>query len=459
MITFSSLQIILNARSGSGHLADITIGAISTDTRTIRPGDCFFAISGPNFDGHDYVGQAFDKGAICAVVQRDIDLPPVQKGRLLIVKDTIKALGQLAAWYRSQLQASVVAITGSAGKTTTRHITYHVLSKFFSCHQATNSFNNHIGLPLTILAAQPEHQIMLLELGTNHPGEIGYLTRIARPDIALVTCAVPAHLEGFGSVDHIIREKLSISEGLTPGGLFIVNGDQPEIICNTMSLNCPYLMFGTGAACDFQAQNLKTQGNWGELTIEGLPIRVPMPGRANLMNALAAWAICQTVGISLSDFANAIGDIEPVAMRMNIETIGPIKIIIDCYNANPASMANALDCLNTLSQIDHQRAVFVAGCMAELGPASRQLHYELGQKAVHSGVQFLLAAGPFASDIIAGATYAGLNPARCKTFPDTQILCDNLHEFVRPADIVLVKGSRSAGMEKAVEQLRKLYTR
>ncbi|MEN6309650.1 MAG: UDP-N-acetylmuramoyl-tripeptide--D-alanyl-D-alanine ligase [Anaerohalosphaeraceae bacterium] len=458
MITFSSLQTILNARSASRRTVDITIDAVSTDTRTIQPGDCFFAISGPNFDGHNYVGTAFDKGAVCAVVQRDIDLPPAQKDRLLIVNDTVKAMGQLAAWYRSQLPAKVVAITGSAGKTTTRHITYHVLNKHFRCHQATKNFNNHIGLPLTILAARPEHQIMLLELGTNHPGEIGYLSQIARPDIALVTCAAPAHLEGFGSVDHIIREKLSISDGLTPGGLFIVNGDQPDIICYTMGLNRPYLMFGTGPACDFQAQHLKTQGNWGELTIEGLPIKVPMPGRANLMNVLAAWAICETIGISLSDFADAIQDIEPVAMRMNIDTVGPIKVIIDCYNANPASMANALDCLNTLSQIDHQRAVFVAGCMAELGLTSQQLHFELGEKAARSGVQFLLAAGPFASDIIAGATHAGLNPARCKTFPDTQILCDNLHEFVRPADIVLVKGSRSAGMEKAVEQLRKLYT-
>ncbi len=457
MITFSSLKTVLNARSSSDRSVDTTINAICTDTRTIRPGECFFAISGPNFDGHHYVGQAFDKGAACAVVQQDIDLPPAQKDRLLIVDDTIKALGQLAAWYRNQLPAKVIAITGSAGKTTTRHITHHVLSKFFPCHQATKSFNNHIGLPLTILSARPEHQILLLELGTNHPGEIGYLTRIARPDIALVTCVAAAHLEGFGSVDHIIREKLSISEGLTPGGLFIVNGDQPEIICYTMSLNRPFLMFGTGPACDFQGQNLKTQGNWGELTIEGLPIKVPMPGRANLMNTLAAWAICKTLGLSLSDFADAIKDIEPVAMRMNIETIGPIKVIVDCYNANPASMDNALDCLSTLSQIDHRRAVFVAGCMAELGPASQKFHYELGQKAVQGGVQFLAAAGPFASDIIAGATQAGLNPARCKSFSDTQLLCDNLHEFIRPADIVLVKGSRSAGMEKAVEQLRKLF--
>ncbi len=457
MITFSSLKTVLNARSSSDRSVDTTINAICTDTRTIRPGECFFAISGPHFDGHHYVGQAINKGAACAVVQRDIDLPPAQKDRLLIVNDTIKALGQLAAWYRSQLPAKVIAITGSAGKTTTRHITHHVLSKFFPCHQATKSFNNHIGLPLTILSARPEHQILLLELGTNHPGEIGYLTRIARPDIAIVTCVAAAHLEGFGSVDHIIREKLSISEGLTPGGLFIVNGDQPEIICYTMSLNRPYLMFGTGPACDFQGQNLKTQGNWGELTIEGLPIKVPMPGRANLMNTLAAWAICKTLGLSLSDFADAIKDIEPVAMRMNIETIGPIQVIVDCYNANPASMDNALDCLSTLSQMDHRRAVFVAGCMAELGPASQKFHYELGQKAVHNGVQFLAAAGPFASDIIAGATQAGLNPARCKSFPDTQFLCDNLHEFIQPADIVLVKGSRSAGMEKAVEQLRKLF--
>lgn len=430
---------------------------MSTDTRSIQRGNCFFALVGPNFNGHQFIRQALEQGAACAVVQQPVDLPAELNRRVLLVDDTVKALGQLAAWYRRQLSAKVIAITGSAGKTTTRHITHHILSQRFRCHQAAKSFNNHIGLPLTILSASPQDEVLILELGTNHPGEIGYLTRIAQPDIAVVTCAAPAHLEGFGSLENIIREKLSIHEGLTPNGMLVVNGNQQDLLCYTMSLNRPYLTFGIGDNCDFRADNLLSEGEKGQLTIDGQGIEVPLPGRANLMNTLTAWAICRILGISLSDFADALGSLTPVTMRMVIETAGPIKIINDCYNANPASMANALDCLASLSKRENRRPVFVVGCMGELGAASKTLHVELGQKAAAAKTELILAAGAFASDIIAGAVKGGVAEAACQSFPDTQLLCDNLHKFIKPADIILIKGSRSAGMEKAVQTLKSLF--
>lgn len=448
--------MLKTALSSSSEIQPLDIAGISTDTRAIQPGNCFFALVGPNFDGHLFVRQALEQGAACAVVQRSVELPENLAGRILIVEDTVKALGQLAAWYRRQLKAKVIAITGSAGKTTTRHIVHHVLSQHFRCHQAAKSFNNHIGLPLTILSASPEDDLLIVELGTNHPGEIGYLTRIAQPDIAVVTCAAPAHLEGFGTLEKIIQEKLSISESLPRNGILIVNGDQQDLMCYTMGLHRPYLTFGTGEHCDFRADNLRSIGDSGQLTIDGQTLTVPLPGRANLTNILAAWAICKIIGLSMSDFAKAIASLEPVTMRMVIETVGLIKIINDCYNANPASMANALDCLASLSRKDHRRPVFVAGCMGELGEASKRLHFELGQKAA-TATASIIAAGPFASDIIAGAVASGLDAAVCKTFTNTQLLCDNLHNFVRPADIILVKGSRSAGMEKAVETLKNLF--
>jgi len=455
MISISSatLKTVLSSNS---EVQPLEIVGVSTDTRSIQNGNCFFALVGPNFDGHQFVRQALEQGAACAVVQRSVDLPNNQAGRILIVDDTVKALGQLAAWYRKQLKAKVIAITGSAGKTTTRHIAHHVLSRHFRCHQATKSFNNHIGLPLTILSASPEDDLLIVELGTNHPGEIGTLTRIAQPDIAVVTCAAPAHLEGFGSLEKIIAEKLSIHEGLTAKGMLIVNGDQQDLMCYTMGLHRPYLTFGTGESCDFRADNLRSIGDSGQLTIDGQTLTVPLPGRANLTNILTAWAICKIIGISMSDFAAAIASLEPVTMRMVIDTVGPIKIIIDCYNANPASMANALDCLASLSKKEGRRPVFVAGCMGELGQASKRLHFELGQKAA-AATASIVAAGAFASDIVAGAIDGGMDAAACKTFMNTQLLCDNLHKFVRPADIILVKGSRSAGMEKAVETLKKLF--
>jgi len=430
---------------------------VSTDTRSIQKGNCFFALVGPNFDGHQFVRQALEQGAACAVIQQPVELPANLNGRVLTVEDTVKALGQLAAWYRRQLKAKVIAITGSAGKTTTRHILHHILSRKHKACQAEKSHNNHIGLPLTILSAQPQDQILLLELGTNHPGEIGYLTRIAQPDIAVVTFAGPAHLEGFGTVENIIREKLSIAEGLTAAGVLLVNGDQHDLVCWTMSLNRPFLTFGTEAHCDIRAENLASKGANGTITIEGLPIEVPLAGQANLKNVLAAWAVCSVAGIGLSDFAAAVASLKPVCMRLSVETVGAITLINDCYNANPASMANALDCLAAVAEGSRQRTVFIAGCMAELGQQTKQLHYELGQKAALSGVQQILAAGDWAADIAAGAASQELGGGQCKIYPNAGLLCDNLHNFIHPADIVLVKGSRSAGMEKAVETLKTLF--
>jgi UDP-N-acetylmuramoyl-tripeptide--D-alanyl-D-alanine ligase len=238
----------------------------------------------------------------------------------------------------------------------------------------------------------------------------------------------------------------------------IVNGDQPDLLCYVMGLHQPYLTFVVGDKCHFRADNVLSLGDKGQLTIDGRKIEVPLPGRANLMNTLTAWAICRIMGIALCDFVEAIAILEPVTMRMVIETVGSIKIINDCYNANPASMANALECLASLSNQEHRRSVFVAGCMGELGTASPSLHFELGQKAAATNTRLILAAGTFASDIIAGATQGGIEATACKTFANTQLLCDNLYKFIQPSDIILVKGSRSAGMEKAVGTLKTLFS-
>ena len=204
----------------TGHAFCFT--GVSINSRTTQPGDCFFAIGGENFDGHDYVAEAFVKGAVCAVVSRDTKFTG---GALLRVPDTIRALGDLAREYRRRANFKVVAITGSVGKTTTRQIAYRVLSQHFRVVQAPKNFNNDIGLPLTLLDADPEDEIVIAELGSNHPGEIAYLTRIAQPDIAVVTNVYPAHLAGFRDLETIIQEKLSISEGLRSGGILIINAD------------------------------------------------------------------------------------------------------------------------------------------------------------------------------------------------------------------------------------------
>jgi UDP-N-acetylmuramoyl-tripeptide--D-alanyl-D-alanine ligase len=315
-------------------------------------------------------------------------------------------------------------------------------------------------VPLTILSAEPHDQILLLELGTNHPGEIGYLTRIVRPDVALVTFAGPAHLEGFGTIEKIIAEKLSIADGLVEGGMLIVNGDQAELGQYLNQKNRPFITFGLCDSCDIRAEEMLPGAEGGFLTIEGRRISIPLAGRAGLCNALAAWAVCWAMDLPLDEFEKGCAGIEPVSMRCVIRKLGSALLLEDCYNANPVSMDNALDCL-CLAGREHpgSRRVFVAGAMAELGDDSKRMHFNLGEKACRAGVGLLLAAGPFASDIVGGAIDAGLEPACCGTFADTGVLCDNLHRFVRPDDIILVKGSRVAALERAVRTLEELFSR
>ena len=454
--SISTIIEVLNAKCVSAVGTEARISGVTIDSRAAQPGQAFVAIHGERFDGHEFAAEVARKGVSCIVAERSIALPPDNTVPVLVVADTVEALGKLASWYRDQLSAKVIAITGSVGKTTTRNILFQAISRIYRCHQAVKSFNNNIGLPLTILGASVEDQVLLLELGTNHPGEIEPLARIAKPDAACITLIGPAHLEGFGTLDNILREKASIANGLRPGGTLYVNGDQPELTAYAKTLGCRVVTFGTTPGCDVLGTHLAAYGSTGTLTIEGKTIAVPLPGRGNLMNVLTAWSICRDLNIALSDFSSAISTLTPVAMRLTVETVGPITLLNDCYNANPASMANALDTLAQLARQKQQRAVFIAGSMGELGPSSAQLHRQLGQRATQAGVGLLLACGPFASDIAAGAVAAGLDSNACKIFETTKQLCDKLHCFVRPADIILVKGSRTAGLESAVETARLL---
>lgn len=432
---------------------------VSIDSRTIAQGQLFVAIPGEKFDGHQYAAAAAQKGAGCIVAEHPVELAAGCSTPVLLVDDTISALGQLAAWYRKQLKASVIAITGSAGKTTTRQVLYQVLSRFYKCRQAQKSFNNHIGVPLTIMSAEMEDEILILELGTNHPGEIAYLTNLSKPDRAVVTFIGPAHLEGFGSLDNILREKASIAEGLPAGATIYANGDQPELIQYLkQNYDVRVVTFGTTAACDIIGSQLTTSGSGGSLIIDGTPVQVPLPGRANLLNALTVWSVCRDFDISLSDFTAAVARIEPIAMRMELQTIGPLTVLNDCYNANPASMANALSCLKSMAAERAARSVFVAGCMGELGDQSAMLHHQLGHTAAAEGIRVLLAAGPFAKEILEGARQ-GTSDMQMQSFENTAQLCDNLHKWIQKDDIVLVKGSRSAGLEKALLKLHELFNK
>jgi UDP-N-acetylmuramoyl-tripeptide--D-alanyl-D-alanine ligase len=439
---------------------------VSIDSRTTKTGDCFFAITGDNFDGHDYITDAFAKGAVCAVVGKNIEDKKFAENSILKVPDTIKALGNFAHEYRRKAAFKVVAITGSAGKTTTRQITYQALSQHFRVHQSPKSFNNNIGLPLTLLGAEPDCRIVIAELGSNHPGEIALLTRIAAPDIAVVTNVHPAHLEGFGSLQKIIQEKLSISEGLTPDGVFIINADFDELVSACRDKGLKFLTFGKSDGADYQGLNIRYGAAASQFTIDGTNVHIPLAGPGNLENTLAAWAVCSQFDMSIDDFAQAVTKLSPVSMRTELLQLGTLMILSDCYNANPASMKNALDILSGLDPARKRRLVFICGDMAELGTQTERLHTELGTSIAQAKVDLLIAVGNFAK-ITTGAakTTAEHNldtreskSLKIKCFEDTLSVCNKLHEFIKDYDIILVKGSRTARLETVIEKLKELFS-
>jgi UDP-N-acetylmuramoyl-tripeptide--D-alanyl-D-alanine ligase len=456
-ISIKDLAKIVKASSGVTGISN-NITGISTDSRTVKPGDCFFAISGENFDGHDFLADVFDKGAVCAVVSKDIPADEFPGKVILKVSDTIKALGDLASWYRKDCNFKVVAITGSAGKTTTRQITHHVLSKHFKVFQSPKSFNNFIGLPLTLLGAEPNQEIIIVELGTNHPGEIEYLTRIAVPDIALVTNVYPAHLAGFGSVGKIAEEKLAIAKGLSANGLLIINSDCRVLLDSARRLKLAFQKISCfNDDADYYIDNFIMGPLASSVTIDKAIVDIPLPGRGNVENALAAWAICSNFGITAEQFAEAVKTISPVSMRTEMLKIGSLTVISDCYNANPASMKNALDILANLASSQKRRSVFICGDMAELGDSEQDLHRKLGEQIAKAGVNLLIALGNLAA--IAAESTKKISPgiAIC-SFTSNTDLCNNLRDLVKDSDIILVKGSRVNKLELVVEKLKELFS-
>jgi len=471
--------------------ASNSFAEVSTDSRTIKAGDCFFALRGENFDGHDYVADALAKGAACAVISKDAS-PCVMRDAyceqkdmsyaILKVDDTIKALGDFAREYRRQCGFKVVAITGSVGKTTTRHIVSHVLSKHYRVFQSTKNFNNNIGLPLTLLGADPSDEIIVAELGTNHPGEIAYLSVIAQPDIAVVTNVYPAHLQGFGDLQAIIKEKLSIAEGLSGDGILIINANLVEHLLNYYSPITNYqspitnnqlpvtkvVTFGKQEDCDWQFQDVVHDGFSGTFTIEGprhgssVQIHLPLPGQGNVENAVAAWIVCSQFCLTIDDFAQAVRTVPPISMRAELLQIGNLTVLNDSYNANPASMRNALNMFISLRKTCdsglNRRLVFICGDMTELGERAHELHAKLGISIANAGIQLLLTVGKLTKITAEAAERTAQYELQALCFEDVFSVCSRLQEFIKDSDIILVKGSRTAKLELVIAKLRDIYS-
>jgi UDP-N-acetylmuramoyl-tripeptide--D-alanyl-D-alanine ligase len=435
---------------------DLQVKAVSIDSRNIPKGCVFFAIKGENHDGHDYVGKAIESGAVCAVVQKEI--PSVDKSKLLVVDDTIVAMGRLGGFVRRDGKFKIVAITGSAGKTTTKNMLSAVIGSKFKCFASPKSFNNNIGVPLTIFAAPANCEIVISELGTNHIGEIEVLSKMIEPDVAVITTVCPAHLEGFGSLDAIVKEKVSITAGLKKGGKFFINGGKKELLDYCKKNNLKFTTFGTTSDCDIFVEDIRLTGDKSVFTVEGVEVNLPLIGKANVENVSAAWAVAKHFGFSAAEFADAISKIRPVAMRMEILQFGALGVISDCYNANPGSMENALQSLALAAEQKKKRSVFIFGKMGELGGESQRLHIELGRQIAQYKIPVFLTIVGDAAIAAETARKFGRSDNVSTVFSNVEELTDNLHKFVKPDDIVLVKASRSQHFEKVVDKLKGLFT-
>jgi UDP-N-acetylmuramoyl-tripeptide--D-alanyl-D-alanine ligase len=433
------------------------LSGVSIDTRTIGPGELFFAIEGPRFDGHDFLGRAFEKGASAAVA-RSGRLPEKPQGPVIEVEDTVKALQRLASHYRDKISATVVAVTGSNGKTTTKDLVAHVLAGTRRVSGTQGNLNNYLGVPLTILTLRPSDEAAVIELGASFKGEISMLARLAKPRIGVITNVGPTHLEQMGSVERVARCKAELAAELDAGGTMIINGDDERLLSEvrrSAGRNTTIVTCGFGPENTVRAVASESLGLDGmEFEVEGWgTARVPTLGRHSVTNALLALAVGRNMGMTFRLMCERLAGFKPPSMRMDCLRLGGILVINDCYNSNPASAGAALETLEEAPAEGRRFAVL--GDMLELGEDGPRFHRELGQRA--SFVERLLVTGGLAGEIARGAVDAGMSPAHADVFSDSAGLIEALLKELRPGDVVLIKGSRGIGLEVVVQALKERF--
>jgi UDP-N-acetylmuramoyl-tripeptide--D-alanyl-D-alanine ligase len=424
----------------------------SIDSRTLTAGDLFIAIAGERFDGHEYVQAALEKGAVGAIVaaEKKVAGDPL---RLLQVEDTVKALQLLGAAARRLWGKPLLAVTGSAGKTTTKEILAHILATRFRVMKSSGNLNNHIGLPLQLLKLEAEHDLAVVEMGMNHAGEIRALGALAHHDLAVVTTVAPVHLEFFGSLAEIARAKYEIIETLHSGGVAVLNADDEYVCQFGRDFKGKVVTFGIKRAADVSAHNIKLNGAEGstfELVVGsvGEPVTFPLVGEHNIYNALAAAAAAMERGLTPSQAAVALSSIAPPDKRGQVLQIGGATIINDCYNSNPRALAAMID---TLASMKAERRILIVGEMLELGPTAEALHRESGKHAAEKKIDLVIGVRGMARAVAEAACGAGTQAQFVETPEQAgEWLAQNL----RPGDAVLLKASRGVKLELALEMVQ-----
>lgn len=420
------------------------VAAISTDTRQLSPRSLFIAIRGETHDGHQFLPQAAAAGAIAALVD---EAPPIKIPNLQLIQvpSTRAALGKLGRHFRQQLTAKVIAVGGSNGKTGTKNLIDSILSSRLRGSSSPKSFNNDIGVPLAIFPAAPNDDYLVLELGTNHHGEIRTLTHIAQPDIAVITNCAAEHLEGLGDLIGVRREEASIIEGLRPNGLLIVNGDDPDLLAAvsafpkrvTFGLLDTNDLFAADIRCDLAGVRFRLNGR--------RDVRIPLLGEHVAVNSLAAIAVARRLGMNENEIVAALSAARGPEMRLQLQLIRGVTLLNDAYNANPASMKAALQTLSNLDALG--RRIAVLGNMRELGEATDRLHREVGQCIPACKLDLLVCVGEKAALIGQEAARAGFSAMHVHYFPDTDAAAASLPAWLTDGDLLLLKASRLMKLE------------
>jgi UDP-N-acetylmuramoyl-tripeptide--D-alanyl-D-alanine ligase len=436
-----------------------SVSGVSSDSRTLEAGSLFVALRGDRFDAHAFLPAAARAGAAAAVVASEAPAAGLPR---LLVADTLVALGALAHHHRARFSLPVVGVTGSNGKTTTREMIAAILAERGPVLKTEGNLNNEVGVPFTLLRLSGEHRAAVVEMGMNHPGEIARLTAMARPQVGVVTNAAAAHLEGLGSVDGVADAKAELYAGLPEGGIAVVNADDPRMLARARASGRRLLTFAGGrqrrgdvAVLEVLAQDASGLRFLLGVGTRELAVTLPLVGAHNARNAAAAACAAIALGCSDQEIVRGLARVQPVGRRLRLERLpGGLLLVDDCYNANPPSMAAALQTLAELAHAEGGRPLAALGDMLELGPGEAELHRGVGSEAARLPVARLFGFGPRSRETLAGALAAGLAPERTFHTEDVAALAQAVRATAAPGDVLLVKGSRGMRLERLVEALR-----
>lgn len=439
-------------------------GAVSTDTRSIKKGDLFLALSGANFNGAEFAHEAYGKGAGGIIVdtelEEELDIP------VILVEDSQRALGDLAAYRRSAMaDLKVVGITGSSGKTTVKEMCGTILTQEYNILKTEGNFNNLIGMPLSLLPVTNDHDVAILEMGMNRAGEIARMTEIADPDIACIVNVQAAHLAGLGTIDGVANAKAELFEGCKSWSVLCVNYDDKMVRAIARKTSQDKVPFGRHRDAFVRATHVKNNGEKGmtftlHVGKERLRTSLQVMGEHNVANSLAAAAISHAAGLSIEQIVKGLEVFKPYDKRMQLENIGGMKIINDCYNANPASMMAAFDAVQAMNTKGKHKTIAILGDMLELGEASEKAHRRLGEMVACKGFDHLLVFGEYAKIVAQGAMDGSMPLRQVHRLQDKEMILQTIFECLEEksfgrGDYFLVKGSRGMCMEKIVNGLRK----